>query len=123
MPVTTQTWKKKNIESPDEVREFPNDSGSMKVIDLGEETLGYVTFKPGWKWSKDMKPKVGGESCQTLHNMFCISGRMVVKMEDSTEFEVGPGDACFIAPGHDAWIVGDEPFIGLDWTGARTYAK
>lgn len=123
MPATTETWIKKNVDSPDEVRQFPNGSGSMKVLELGEETLGYVTFNAGWKWSKDMQPKVGGDTCQTLHNLFCISGRMVVKMEDDAEFEVGPGDACFIAPGHDAWIVGDEPFVGLDWTGARTYAK
>lgn len=122
MPAT-QTWTKKSISSPDEIREFPNGSGSMKVLDLGAETLGYATFNPGWQWSKDMKPKVGGESCQVVHNLYCISGRMAILMDDGTEFEIGPGDASFIAPGHDAWIVGDEPFVGLDWTGARTYAK
>lgn len=122
MPAT-HTWIKKSIEAPDEVREFPNGSGSMKVLELGQEMLGYVTFQPGWKWSTDMKPKVGTDTCQTLHNLFCISGRMAVRMEDGAEFEFGAGEACFIAPGHDAWIVGDEPFVGLDWTGARTYAK
>lgn len=119
----TATWAKKNIASPDETREFPNGSGSMKILDLGAETLGYATFKPGWQWSKDMKPKVGGNSCQILHNLYVISGRMGVRMDDGSEFEVGPGDAGFIAAGHDAWIIGDEPCVCLDWTGARTYAK
>lgn len=119
----TQTYAKKNISSPDEVREFPEGSGSMKVLELGQETLGYATFQPGWKWSKNMKPKVGGDSCQVTHNMYVLSGRMHISMDDGSEFEVGPGDACFIASGHDAWIVGDEPCVCLDWTGARTYAK
>ena len=122
MPATA-TYAKKSITSPDEVREFPNGSGSMKVLELGDETLGYATFQPGWKWSKDMKAKAGTDSCQVTHHLYCISGSMTVRMDDGTEFEVGPGDACFIAPGHDAWIVGNEPFVGLDWTGARTYAK
>lgn len=120
---TAAKWAKKNIGSPDEVREFPNGSGSMKVLKIGEETVGYATFKPGWKWSKDIKPKVGGDACQVTHNLYCISGRMGVRMDDGTEFEIGPGDAGFIAPGHDAWIVGDEPCVCVDWTGARTYAK
>ena len=119
----TQAWTKKSISSPDEIREFPNDSGNMKVLELGEETVGYSTFSPGWKWSKDMKPKVGGESCQATHNMFVVSGRMAIQMEDGTEFEVAAGDATFIAPGHDAWTVGEEPCVCIDWTAARTYAK
>ncbi len=95
----------------------------MKVLELGEETLGYATFNPGWKWSKDIKPKVGGESCQVNHNIYVLSGRMAIVMEDGTAFEIGPGDASHIGPGHDAWIVGNEPCVCLDWTGARTYAK
>jgi hypothetical protein len=88
---TAANWAKKNISAPDEVREFPNGSGSMKVLKIGEETVGYATFKPGWKWSKDMKPKVGGDACQVTHNLYCISGRMGVRMADGTEFEIGPG--------------------------------
>lgn len=122
MPAT-QTWTKKHVSSPDEVREFPNGSGNLKVLNLGEETVGYATFQPGWKWSKDMKPKVGTESCQSTHNMYVLSGRMMVRMEDGSEFEISQGDATFIAPGHDAWVVGDEPCVCVDWTAARTYAK
>jgi mannose-6-phosphate isomerase-like protein (cupin superfamily) len=119
----TQTHVTKHIDAPDEIRAFPNGSGSMKVLELGRETLGYATFLPGWRWSKDMKPMVGGHSCQVTHNLFVLSGRMHVAMDDGTDFEVGPGDAACIGPGHDAWTVGDEPCVSLDWTGARTYAK
>jgi hypothetical protein len=113
----------KHIDSPDEIREFPNGSGSMRVLELGDETLGYATFNPGWQWSKDMKPKAGTDSCQVDHNMFVISGRMTVRMDDGTQLEVGPGSASHIGPGHDAWVEGNEPCVCIDWTGARTYAK
>jgi len=113
---------KKSLKSPDEIREFPNGSGSMKVLELGREVIGYAEFKPGWMWSKDMKRRVGGDLCQVTHNMFVISGRMMIRMNDGTEFEMHQGDAAFIAPGHDAWVVGGEPCVTLDWTGARNYA-
>jgi mannose-6-phosphate isomerase-like protein (cupin superfamily) len=119
----TASHTKKRISNPDEIREFPNGSGSMKVLELGEETLGYATFNPGWQWSKNMKAKAGTDSCQVMHNMYVLSGRLHIRMEDGTEFEVGPGDAVFVAPGHDAWTLGNEPCVVLDWTGARTYAK
>jgi hypothetical protein len=114
---------KKNVGSPDEVREFPNGSGAMRVLQLGPETLGYATFKPGWRWSKDMKPRVGGASCQTSHGLYVLSGRMTIRTDAGVETEIGPGDATHVPPGHDAWIVGDEPCVLLDWTGARVYAK
>ena len=113
--------QRKSLDLPDETRTIPH--GKTDIWNLGDFVVGRITFEPGWQWSKDMKPKVGGDSCQVLHNIYCLSGRMRVKMNDGTEFEMGPGDAGFIAPGHDAWVVGDEPFVGLDWTGARTYAK
>ena len=118
---TTLRHLSKSIEHPDEVREFPH--GFMKILELDEEVLGYGEWQPGWRWSVDMKPKVGTDSCQVTHNLYCISGRMMVEMEDGEQFEVGPGEAVYIAPGHDAWVLGNEPFIGVDWTGARTYAK
>lgn len=120
--LTHQKFIKKSIKSPDETREFLHGSGSVKVMNLGDEVFGYFEFKPGWRWSKDVQPKVGGDSCQVTHNIFVMSGRMAVKMDDGTEIQIGPGDATFIAPGHDAWIVGNEPCICLDVTGARSYA-
>lgn len=121
--MATTTLTKRNFTNSDEVREFPNHSGSMKVIDLGEEALGYVTYGVGWKWSSDMKPIVGTDSCQATHNFYVISGRMAILSADGKESVVGPGDVVFVAPGHDAWTVGDEPCVCLDWTAARGYAK
>jgi hypothetical protein len=121
--VSKAVWVKKNVGSPDEVREFPNGSGSMRVVQLGPETLGCATFKPGWRWSKDMKPRVGGESCQVSHSLYVVSGRMAIRTDAGAETEIGPGDAMYLPPGHDAWIVGDEPCVCLDWTGAKSYAK
>jgi len=117
------TLLKKTIESPDEVRSFPNGSGSMRVLGLGEQTLGYVQFRPGWRWSNDMTPAAGTTSCQVDHHLYFVAGRMVVKMDDGTQLELGPGEAAHIPPGHDAWIVGDDTCVALDWSGAKTYAK
>lgn len=121
--MATATWKKRNFTNSDEVREFPNNSGSMKVIDLGQEALGYVTYGVGWKWSTDMKAAVGTDSCQATHNFYVLSGRMAIVSAEGKEFEVGPGDVVYVAPGHDAWTVGEEPCVCLDWTAARGYAK
>jgi mannose-6-phosphate isomerase-like protein (cupin superfamily) len=112
---------KQNINSPDEVREFSH--GLMRVLQLGPETLGYGVFNPGWRWSTDVKPRVGGESCQVTHGLYVLSGRMQIKHDDGSQLELGPGDAAYLAPGHDAWVTGNEPCVALDWTGARTYAK
>ena len=117
------TYVKKSFSAPDEVREFPNGSGAMRVVQLGQETLGCATFKPGWRWSKDMQPAVGGASCRVAHSMYVLSGRMAVRTDSGEETEIGPGDAVFIAPGHDGWVVGGDPCVVLDWTGARTYAR
>jgi len=114
---------KKSIESPDETRPFPNGSGSMRVLDLGEHTLGYMQFRPGWRWSKDIGPAAGTASCQIDHYIYLVSGRMTVKMDDGSQLDFGPGDAAHIPPGHDAWIVGNQACVALDWTGAASYAK
>lgn len=121
--MATATWKKRNFTNSDEVREFPNNSGSMKVIDLGEEALGCVTYGVGWKWSTDMKAAAGTDSCQATHNFYVLSGHMAIVSAEGKEFEVGPGDVVYVAPGHDAWTVGEEPCVCLDWTAARGYAK
>ena len=114
---------KKSINAPDEVREFPNGSGALRVMQLGKEAVGYGSFKPGWRWSKDMKAIAGTNSCQAEHRLFVISGRMTVRMDGGGETEVGPGETAHIPPGHDAWVVGNEACVILDWTGAGTYAK
>ncbi len=112
---------KKNFQSPDEAR--PMENGKAEVLTLGDVTAMRLTLQPGWKWSKDVKPMVGTESCQTPHIGYQISGRTNVKMDDGTEFELGPGDAFNIPPGHDAWVAGSDPVVSLDFRGAETYAK
>ena len=112
----------RSLDSPDEVRPFAG-HGQMAVVQIGETTIGKGTFEPGWRWSQDVKPIAGTDSCQAHHTLYIVSGRMRVRMDDGTEFEIGPGDVSVIAPGHDAWTVGDEPCVGIDTTGVARYAK
>jgi len=107
--------QKKSFNSPDEVLTFPNIE--VKLVKLEGTTLAISTFAPGWKWSESIKPVVKTESCQVLHTQYHVSGTLHVKMEDGTEMEFGPGDVSVIPPGHDAWVVGDEPVVALDITG------
>ena len=111
----------KNMGAPDEVRSF--DNGRMDVVTLDNVTVGKATFEPGWRWSEAVKPKAGTDSCQVPHVGYVIPGRMKVVMDDGAEMECGPDDALVIPPGHDAWIVGDEPCVILDFAGADEYAK
>ena len=110
-----------NIDKPHETRPY-RAHGHMDVVTLGEFTLGRGTFEPGWRWSEDVKPIAGTESCQVRHTGICISGHMMIRFDDGTEVSVGPGDVMVAEPGHDAWTLGDEPCILLD-TGVAAYAK
>lgn len=113
--------QKKNLDSPDETRNF--EDGKMQIVSVGDVTCGRFVFQPGWKWSESVKPVVKTDSCQLHHTGYIISGRMMTRMDDGTETELGPGDFGVIPAGHDAWVVGNEPCIGIDFTGAKTYAK
>ena len=114
------TVQSKSLDQPDENR--PIEKGTVEVVELDVGTLIRTTFEPGWRWSECVKPIVGGDSCQVDHFGYCISGRLHVEMNDGDELDVGPGDAVRIPPGHDAWVVGDEPYVGVDFTGSE-YAK
>jgi mannose-6-phosphate isomerase-like protein (cupin superfamily) len=122
MSTTETTLRVGRLDSPDETRPFRG-HGSMAVVELGETTAGRGTFEPGWRWSQDVKPIVGTDSCQAHHTLYIISGRMHVVMNDGTEADIGPGDAAIIPPGHDAWTVGDEACVAIDFTGVARYAK
>jgi hypothetical protein len=106
--------------NPDEVRNFSN--GKIELANVGDATIGRMTAEPGWKWSKDVKPIVNTNSCQMAHTGYGISGRLRVRMDDGTEREFGPGDVSYVPPGHDAWVVGNEPFVAIDFTGMKEYA-
>ena len=107
--------------SPDETRTF--EKGKIEIANFGDVTIGRSTFEPGWSWEKCVKPIAKTNSCQAPHTGLIISGRIKVVMDDGTEEEGGPGDAAVIPPGHNAWVVGDEPCVMIDFTGAKDYAK
>ena len=112
----------KRADSPDETRPFV-DKGHADVVTLGGRTVGRGTFEPGWRWSEHVKPIAGTDSCQSAHFAYVLSGRMKVVMDDGSEGEAGPGEFVWIEPGHDAWTVGDEPCILVDFQGFERYAK
>jgi quercetin dioxygenase-like cupin family protein len=114
---------KKSLNAAEEVRPFKEGMGQVELVDLANGGVGRATFQPGWQWSKHVKPIANTDSCQSAHLGYYVSGRMKVVMDDGQEEEFGPGDYAVIPPGHDAWIVGDEPCVVIDWQGFADYAK
>lgn len=104
----------KNFDTPDE--QHKPGRGTVDVVKLDGFTLRRLTFQPGWRWSEDVKPTAKTESCQIPHLNIQISGKLGVKMTDGTEHEFGPGDISLVPPGHDAWVVGNEPVIIIEQT-------
>ena len=122
MAVTSAKLQKKSLDSSlDETRTF--EKGKIDIANLGDVTIGKAVFEPGWSWEKCVKPIAKTTSCQAPHMMYIISGRMKVVMDDGTEDEFGPGDTAVVPPGHNAWTVGNEPCVGIDFTGAKEYAR
>ncbi|MBI4212829.1 MAG: cupin domain-containing protein [Chloroflexi bacterium] len=116
------TAEAKNFERSDETRPFVG-HGKMDIVQLTDGTVGKGVFEPGWRWSQDVKPLAKTDSCQARHLGYVLSGRMRVRMDDGSEVEVGPGDVVKIDPGHDAWTVGDEVCVMVDFAGAAHYAQ
>jgi hypothetical protein len=113
--------EKKNLSKPDERRAFPN--GQVELVTIGGITFGRATFQPGWKWSTHVKPIAKTETCEAPHLQYHVSGRIHVVMDDGSEAEYGQGDVSLIPPGHDAWVVGNEPVVVIDISGMGEYAK
>ena len=113
--------QKKSFNAPDETRTPPKTK--LEVVKIGETTLMRATFEPGWKWSEHVKPVVGTDSCQVHHLICAISGQLKVVMNDGAELDISPGDVVDIPAGHDAWVVGDEPSVGIDIAAESSYAK
>lgn len=111
----------KNFERPDEVREFPR--GRLELVKIAGVTMGRARLEPGWRWSESVKPIVNTDSCEAAHFQYHLSGVLQVRMDDGTEFECRAGDVCLIPPGHDAWVVGDEPVEVVDFQGMEKYAE
>ncbi len=112
----------KSFESPDEVREFEG-KGKADVVNVGGRAIGRGTFEPGWRWSENVKPIAGTDSCEVSHLGYVVSGRMRVEMDGGESGEVGPGDVVAIPPGHDAEVVGDEACVLVDFGEFGDYAK
>jgi ethanolamine utilization protein EutQ (cupin superfamily) len=112
--------QKMSFSKPDETRRF--DKGQVELITLGGLTFGRATFHPGWKWKTSVQPIAKTKSCEAPHLAYQISGRLHVVMDDGSEQEFGPGDLALIPPGHDAWVVGDEPVVTIDVSGMTNYA-
>ncbi len=111
----------KHFEDADETRKF--EKGKFELVRVGSVKLGRASYKPGWKWSQHVGPTVGTSLCEVEHVGLVVTGRARVRMRDGEEVELGPGDLFHIAPGHDSWVVGDEPYVSLHIAGADEYAK
>jgi hypothetical protein len=116
-----KTAEHKTFGKPDEVREFPN--GRAEILDVDGVEVGRLIFQPGWRWSTDVQPLAKTASCEAPHFQYHVAGKLGIRMDDGTEFVAGPGDVTSLPKGHDAWVIGDEPVVVVDWFGATNYAK
>lgn len=110
-----------NVNKPDETRNFTH--GKLELVNIGGATVGRGTLEPGWRWSKDVKPVAKTESCEATHFQYHVSGVIHVKMDDGTERDIKAGEVSYLPPGHDAWVVGKEPVVVVDFQGMIDYAK
>ena len=111
----------KRFEDPDETRVF--EKGKFQLVSLGGMTIGRATYEPGWKWSVHVGALTGAKSCLVEHVGMVISGRATAAMDDGRVIEMCAGDVFYIAPGHDSWVVGNEPYVSLHFMGAEKYAN
>ncbi|HRC62665.1 MAG: cupin domain-containing protein [Dehalococcoidia bacterium] len=113
--------EQKRFGSPDETRTF--ERGQVDLIEIGGGQVGRLTLQPGWRWSEHVKPIAHTEYCEAPHFQYHVSGTLRILMEDGREFDAVPGDVTALPSGHDAWVVGDEPVVVVDWFGASNYAQ
>jgi hypothetical protein len=111
----------KRFGTPDETRVFPK--GRFELVRIGTMTIGRATYEPGWRWSTDVGAARGQTSCQVEHTGMVVSGSCTAAMDSGVVYTMRAGDLFYIAPGHDSWVVGDEPYISLHFEGAESYAS
>ncbi len=109
------------FDQPDETRTFPR--GRVDLVKIGDSEIGRLILAPGWRWSDHVKPIAGTDWCEAPHFQYHVAGTLRIKMTDGTELDAVAGDVTALPQGHDAWVVGDEPVVVVDWWGASTYAK
>ena len=111
----------KSFGEPDEVREFPK--GRLELIRIGGATIGRAVFEPGWRWAHSLQSIVKTRSCEAPHFQYHVAGVLRIRMDDGAEFDCKPGDVSLLPAGHDAWVVGDEPAVVVDFQGMVDYAR
>jgi mannose-6-phosphate isomerase-like protein (cupin superfamily) len=116
-----KTMETKSLNRPEEVRTF--DKGKLELVKVGGAIVGRATFQPGWRWSESVKPLVKTKSYEAPHFQYHVSGTLRIKMDDGTEVECKAGDVSLVPTGHDAWVVGNEPVVVVDFQGMVDYAK
>lgn len=118
----TQPLEHLFFDKADEVRE--GEKWRLELLNLaGGAQVGRITVQPGWKWSEHVRSVAGTEMCMAPHQQYQVAGRIHVVMQDGTEIDSGPGEVTSLPPGHDAWVVGDEPAVAIDWQGASVWAR
>ena len=113
--------QKRNLSNATEERSVGR--GVLQLIEFGDTTISRITYQPGWRWSEDVRPIVGGAQCMLRHVGICISGTLRVEMDDGASIDLGPDDAYEVPPGHDAWVLGEEPWVAIDSEGRRYFAR
>ena len=116
-----QKTELKSFGKPDEVRTFP--AGKLELLNIGGATVARAVFEPGWRWSESVKPIAKTDSCKAPHFQYHVSGVLRCRMDDGTEFDCRPGDVTSVPEGHDAWVVGNEPVVVVDFQGMLDYAR
>jgi hypothetical protein len=116
-----KTAELKSFSNPDEVRTFPK--GKLELIKIGGTMIGRATFEPGWRWSDSVQPLAKTKSCEAPHFQYHVSGTLMVVMDDGTQLECKTGDVSLLPMGHNAWVVGNESVIVVDFQGMIDYAK
>jgi hypothetical protein len=116
----TEKAEVKNFGAPDEVREFPK--GRLELITIGGAMIGRAVFEPGWRWATSVQPVAKTSSCEAPHFQYHVAGVLRVRMDDGSEFDCRPGDVSLLPSGHDAWVIGDEAAIVVDFQGMLDYA-
>jgi hypothetical protein len=111
----------RSLSKADEVRTF--DKGKVELVKVDGVVIGRATFQPGWRWSESVKSLAGTKSCEAPHFQYHVSGTLRVRMDDGTEFDCRQGDVSVLPTGHDAWVVGDEPVVVVDFQGMADYAR
>jgi len=120
-PTASAQAERKTFAAPDETRSF--ERGRVDLVAIGGSDIGRLTLHPGWRWSEHVKPIAGTDLCEAPHFQYHVAGTLHVVMADGTEFDARPGDVTALPHGHDAWVVGDEDVVLVDWWGASNYAK